>query len=136
MRQTCCCTLFVVRHQFSHGRQFFFDEKILCFCRLDCYPDANCAYSVWQKTCLQNMANAFYTLFAIRRFFVVSPLFCCCSRIVYSGLEGEKWEATFKVTWRKRSKNNRLIYINRLFLPEKIDSIISLIWVNRLIDFF
>ncbi len=32
------------------------------------------------------MANAFYRLFAVRRFFVVSPLFRYCSRIVYSGL--------------------------------------------------
>ncbi len=34
------------------------------------------------------MANAFYTLFAVRRFFVVLPLFRCCLRIVYSGLKG------------------------------------------------
>ncbi len=86
-RRTCCCTLFVVRRQFSHQRRFFFDEKILCVCQRDCYPDANPAYSVWQKTCLRNMANAFYTLFAVHHFFIISPLFCCCSQIVYSGLK-------------------------------------------------
>ncbi len=87
MRRTCCCTLFVVRHQFSHGRRFFFYKKILCVRRRDRYPDANPAYSVRWKTCSGNMANAFYTLLAVRCFFVVSPLFCCCSRIVYSRLE-------------------------------------------------
>ncbi len=86
MRRVCCCILFVVCHQFSRDRQFFFDEKILCVHRRDHYPNANPAYSVWQKTCLRNMTNAFYTLFAVRRFFVVSPLFHCCSRIVYSRL--------------------------------------------------
>ncbi len=33
------------------------------------------------------MANAFYTLLAIRHFSLISPLFRCCSRIVYSGLK-------------------------------------------------
>ncbi len=32
------------------------------------------------------MVKAFYTLFAVRCFFVGSPLFCCCSQIVYSEL--------------------------------------------------
>ncbi len=77
-------------------RQFFFDEKILCVCRRDCYPDANPAYSVWRKTCSQNMAHTFYTLFAVCRFFVVSPLFRSCSRIVYSGLKETHIE--FKAT--------------------------------------
>ncbi len=78
------CSLFAVN--FSCGRRFFFDEKVLCVRRWDCYPDANPAYGVRRKTCSQNMANAFYRLFAVRRFFVVSPLFRCCSRIVYSRL--------------------------------------------------
>ncbi len=64
----------------------FFNEKVLCVRREDCYPDANPAYGVRRKTCSRNMANAFYRLFAVRRFFVVSPLFCCCLRIVYSEL--------------------------------------------------
>ncbi len=85
LRRTYCCTLFVVRHQFSCGRRFFFDKKILCGRQRDCYPNANPAYSVRRKTCLRNMANTFYTLFAARHFFVVSPLFRCCSQIVYSG---------------------------------------------------
>ncbi len=68
-RQTCFHTLFVVCRQFSHGRRFFFNEKILCVRRRDCYPNANPACSVRQKTCSQNMVNAFYTLFAVRRFF-------------------------------------------------------------------
>ncbi len=71
-RWTCGCTLFVVHHQFSRGRRFFFDEKILCVCRWDRYPDAYPAYSIRQKTCSQNMANAFYTLFTVRRFFLVA----------------------------------------------------------------
>ncbi len=37
------------------------------------------------------MANTFYTLFAVHRFFVISPLFCCCSRIVYSELYDQCW---------------------------------------------
>ncbi len=65
---------------------FFFDEKVLCVRRGDRYPDANPAYGVRQKTCSRNLANAFYNLFTVRRFFVGSPLFCSCSRIVYSGL--------------------------------------------------
>ncbi len=71
-----------VHYPLLRDRRFFFDKKILCVCRRDCYPDANPAYSVW----LRNMANAFYTLFAVHRFFVISPLFRCCLRIVYSGL--------------------------------------------------
>ncbi len=65
---------------------FFFDEKVLCVRRRDCYLDANPVYGVWRKTCSRNMANTFYRLFAVRRFFAVSPLFRCCSQIVYSGL--------------------------------------------------
>ncbi len=30
-RRMCCCTLFVVRRQFSHGRQFFSMKKYLVF---------------------------------------------------------------------------------------------------------
>ncbi len=76
------CSLFAVN--FSCGRRFFFStKKFFVF-------DANPAYSVWRKTCSQNMANAFYRLFAVRRFFVISPLFRYCSRIVYSGLKDEK----------------------------------------------
>ncbi len=65
---------------------FFFDKKVLCVRRGDRYPNANPAYSVWWKTCLRNMANAFYRLFAVSSFLVVWPLFRYCSRIVYSGL--------------------------------------------------
>ncbi len=78
------CLLFAVN--FRVADNFFFDEKILCVCRPDRYLDANPAYSIWQKTCSGNMANVFYTLFAVRRFFVVSHLFRCSSRIMYSGL--------------------------------------------------
>ncbi len=78
------CSLFAVN--FSTVDDFFFGEKVLCVCRGDRYLDANPAYGIWQKTCSRNMANAFYRLFAVRCFFVISPLFCCCSRIVYSGL--------------------------------------------------
>ncbi len=35
------------------------------------------------------MANAFYTLFAVRCFFVILPLFRCCLQIVYSGLNSQ-----------------------------------------------
>ncbi len=78
------CSLFAVN--FSCGRRFFFDEKVLCVRRGDRYLDANPAYGVRQKTCSQNIANAFYRLFAVRRFFIVSLLFRYCLRIVYSGL--------------------------------------------------
>ncbi len=44
------------------------------------------AYGIGRKTCSRNMANAFYRLFTVRRFFVGSPLFRCCLQIVYSGL--------------------------------------------------
>ncbi len=64
----------------------FFSMKKFCVRRGDRYPDANPAYSVRQNTCLRNMANSFYRLFAVRRFFVCSPLFRYCLRIVYSGL--------------------------------------------------
>ncbi len=79
------CSLFALN--FSAADDFFFDEKVLCVRRRDRYPDANPAYGVRQKTCLRNMANTFYRLFAVHRFFVVSPLFRFCLRIVYSGLE-------------------------------------------------
>ncbi len=74
-RRTCCCTLFIVRHLFSCGGWFFFDEKILSVRRQDRYPDANPAYSVRQKTCLRNIVNAFYTLFTVRCFAPISLLF-------------------------------------------------------------
>ncbi len=48
--------------------RFFFDKKLLCVRRRDCYPDANPVYSVWRKTCSRNIANTFYTLFAVRCF--------------------------------------------------------------------
>ncbi len=69
---------------------FFFDEKVLCVRRGDRYPDANPVYGVRWKTCLRNMANTFYKLFAVCHFFVVSPLFRYCLRIVYSGLNNIK----------------------------------------------
>ncbi len=67
------CSLFAVN--FSAADYFFFDEKVLCVCRRDCYPDANLAYSVRRKTCLWNMVNAFYRLFAVRRFLSFHPYF-------------------------------------------------------------
>ncbi len=81
----------------------FFDEKILCFHRRDRYPDTNPACSVRRKTCSRNMANAFYILFSVRRFFVISPLFRCCSRIVYSGLRKQispGWRVTLLSDFR------------------------------------
>ncbi len=108
------CSLFVVN--FSAADDFFFDKKVLRVCRRDHYLNANSAYGIRRKTCLQNMANAFYRLFAVCRFFAVKtclrnmanafyrlfavcrffailPLFRCCLRIVYSGLKsaGEKF---------------------------------------------
>ncbi len=78
------CSLFAVN--FSTADDFFFDEKVLCIRQRDRYLDANPAYGVQRKTCSRNMANTFYRLFAVRRFFAILPLFCCCSQIVYSGL--------------------------------------------------
>ncbi len=101
-RRTCCCTLFVVYCQFSRSRWFFFfNEKILCIRRRDCYPDANPAYSVWWKTWLQNMVNVFYTLFTVHRFFVVSPLFRCCLQIVYSGLKSYVFHGSSFCLWSR-----------------------------------
>ncbi len=89
------CSLFAVN---------FSCEKVLCVRWRDCYPNANPAYGVRRKTCSRNMANAFYRLFAVCRFFVVSPLFRCCLRIVYSGLKHfsvwfsfEFWEIFFLI---------------------------------------
>ncbi len=80
MRRTCCCTMFVVRRQFSHGRQFFiFDEKILCVCRRDRYPDANPAYSVTAKNLFAKHGKCLlYTIrrmLFFRRFTLISLLF-------------------------------------------------------------
>ncbi len=85
--------LYTVRCSLSifEGQTIFFDKKILCVHKRDRYLDANPAYSVRQKTCSRNMANTFYTLLAVRRFFVVSPLFRCCLRIVYNGLMGHSF---------------------------------------------
>ncbi len=78
------CSLFAVN--FSAANDFFVDEKVLCVLWQDHYSDANPAYGVRRKTCLQNIVNAFYRLFTVRRFFVILPVFRCCSRIVYNGL--------------------------------------------------
>ncbi len=82
---------FVVRRQFlreciHHWEFLFFDEKLLCVRRRDGYLDANPANSVQRKTCLQNMVNTYYTLFAVHSYFVTSSLFRHCLRIEYSGL--------------------------------------------------
>ncbi len=73
--QMCYCTLFVVRCQFSHEHirhwEFlFFNKKFLCVRRSDRYLDANPANSIRWKTCLQNIANTYYILFAVCRFFI------------------------------------------------------------------
>ncbi len=84
--RTCCCTLFVVCCQFSCGRRFFFlRKKILCSSTRPLPWHKSCVQRT-AKTCSQNMANAFYILFAVCRFFIISPLFRCYLRIVYSGL--------------------------------------------------
>ncbi len=67
------CSLFAIN--FSCSRRFFFHEKVLCVRRWDCYPNANPAYGVQRKTCSRNMANAFYRLFAVRRFLSFRPYF-------------------------------------------------------------
>ncbi len=87
MRRPCCCSCLLFAVDSLTADDFFY-EKILCVHRRERYPDANPTYSVRRETCPQNMANAFYTLFAVHRFFVVSPLFRCCLQIVYSGLNG------------------------------------------------
>ncbi len=55
----------------STNEFLFFDEKLLCVCQRDCYLDANPANRVWQKTCLRNVANTYYTLFTVRPYFVL-----------------------------------------------------------------
>ncbi len=70
------CSLFAIN----------FRAADLCVHWRDRYPDANPAYSIRRKTCSWNMANTFYTLFAVRRFFIVSSLLRCCSQIVYNRL--------------------------------------------------
>ncbi len=113
------CSLFAVN--FSMADNFFFDEKVLCVRWWDCYLDANPVYGVWRKTCSQNMANAFYRLFAVRSFFVVSPLFRCCSRIVYSGLLGllgvKSFRSLIRVTHRCHSRFIRS-------LPRRINNVL------------
>ncbi len=68
---------------------FFLNEKLLCVRRRDRYLDTNPANSVQWKTCLRNMANTYYSLFALRPYFVISSWFRRCSQIVYSGLKGK-----------------------------------------------
>ncbi len=108
------CSLFAVN--FSVADDFFFGEKVLCVRWWDCYPSANPAYNVRWKTCLQNIANAFYRLFAIHRFFIGSPLFRCCLGIVYSGLNDCRlWTEPrhFRYTLPSANRLNAFIFLCR-----------------------
>ncbi len=88
--RTCYYTSFVVRCQFLHEHirhwEFFLTKNSFVFIEETATSTQNPANSVRWKTCLQNMANTYYTLFALSHFFIISPLFRRCLRIVYSGL--------------------------------------------------
>ncbi len=85
--RTCYYTPFVVHHQFSceHIRSWnFFWRKTLRVCWRDPHLNVNPANSIRWKSCLRNMAYTYYKLFAVRHFFIISPLFRHCSWIVYA----------------------------------------------------
>ncbi len=77
-RQMCCCTLFVVRHQFSRGRRFFFTKKYFVF--------------VNEIATLMQILRTAYGEKPVREtwqtppFVVFLSIFHCCLQIVYSGL--------------------------------------------------
>ncbi len=82
-RRTCCCTVFVVWRQFSHGRRFFFDKKILCVHQRDHYPTQILRTAYDKKPVRETWRTSFihyspYVVFSSFRF---------CLRIVYSGLK-------------------------------------------------
>ncbi len=133
------CSLFTVN--FRMPDDFFFNEKILCVCQRDCYPDTNPVYSVRRKTCLQNMANTFYTLFAVRRrFFVISPLFRCCWQIVYSWLKGFSWTIRCCHSWpcSNRTIFWPTVYLIKLFInfTQRVIKIFLIISLELIKTFF
>ncbi len=82
----CYYTPFVVCRQFSHEHicqwNFLKWKTTLCSSKRLTPRHKSCEQRVQWKTCSRNMANTHYTLFAVRHFFVISPLFCRCLRIV------------------------------------------------------
>ncbi len=96
-RRKCCCTLFVVRRQFSCGRQFFFDEKILCVRRWDCYPTQILHTAYGEKLVRETWRTPWHY-----SPYVISPLFCYCLRIVYSGLNALWWMPASNTGWIQR----------------------------------
>ncbi len=132
------CSLFSVN--FSAADNFFLGEKVLWVCRWDRYLDSNPAYGVWQKTCSRNMANAFYRLFAVRRFFAISPLFRCCSRIVYSGLFANRFFAVCCIQDLHRGsglidKHKVFFHWKKNCLPQKIDGEQRTVHSNTFVSF-
>ncbi len=74
-----CCTLFVVCRQFSQGGRFFFSTK-----KYFVFVDETTTPTQILHKAYGEKPVTFYTLFPVCHFFVVPPLFRCCSRIVYS----------------------------------------------------
>ncbi len=106
IRRITLYTLFAIHTDFVRSFLFRPCSRIVCralHCSL--FADANPAYGVRRKTCSQNTANAFYTLFAVCRFFVGSPLFRSCSWIVYSPLH------TIRKQGRKRNERTKSVWI-------------------------
>ncbi len=61
---TVCCSQSTFAQTYSPLNSF-------CIRRRDCYLDENPANSIRRKTCSQNMANTYHTLFAVRPYFIV-----------------------------------------------------------------
>ncbi len=77
------CSLFAVN--FSVVDDFFFDENYFVFVDETTTP-TQILRTVYSKKPVCETWQTPFILFAVRRFFVISPLFRCCSQIVYNGL--------------------------------------------------
>ncbi len=87
----CYYTWFVVHCQFSHKHirhwEIFLTKNSFVFVKETATSTQILRMAYGNKICSRNMAYPYYTLLAVRLFFVISPLFRSCSQIVYSGLK-------------------------------------------------
>ncbi len=87
MRRTSCCTLFVIRRKFSCGRKFFFfTKKYFVFVDQTATQTQIPCTAYGKKFFWETWRTLFIHYSPYVVFFVISPLFRCCLRIVYSGL--------------------------------------------------